>query len=281
MILKKIPLIGENKEEEHPRLSSGNYASLPVQTISASSVPDNTMDDKRIESLLKTVSATIELGRSVETQLQQQSEAIQRMEDSFNSNSSHRKKKSFFNFKLPSLSAIFSRANKEEPVHDNPLYSDSNSSSSNPLHFEDSNSAPKLSRHSPTEQKQSATPKSKKEPEKHVEAADAMKELIKKQEASGKWSVEDVFSCIGAKSADAIRGGFPNSLGVQINGQLEEIWATALAVAYLITKFADKQIQWELVVEKAKKWISRQSKLANVQVDWYKEAELFISTGGK
>jgi len=36
-----------------------------------------------------------------------------------------------------------------------------------------------------------------------------------------------------------------------------ELWTTLLAIAFLQTKFAHQQAEWELLVKKAQKWIKK------------------------
>jgi len=72
------------------------------------------------------------------------------------------------------------------------------------------------------------------------------------QQADGTWLLSDKFSKEIRIPLDVISKNCPVELAFKV-----ELWTTLLAIAFLKTKFAYQQAEWELLVEKAQKWIRR------------------------
>ncbi len=62
------------------------------------------------------------------------------------------------------------------------------------------------------------------------------------------------------------------------------LWATAVASAYLVARFADQKVNWELVVRKAHKFVARQAKTVGTAgaggpvIDWTQLAADFVAS---
>ncbi|KAL6040638.1 von Willebrand factor A domain-containing protein 5A [Balamuthia mandrillaris] len=108
-----------------------------------------------------------------------------------------------------------------------------------------------------------------------------MKQIIMKQKASGCWALKDVASLLGRIKADHIKKGVPSELENKADDAVLDLWATAIVVEYLTSKFADQKTNWDLVVKKAKKWILRQHKQLNIKpesLDWLAKASAFVQS---
>eukprot|EP01133_Synstelium_polycarpum_P016972 gene16972-20196_t len=81
-------------------------------------------------------------------------------------------------------------------------------------------------------------------------SGDLLMDLIRAQKANGSW----VASSITLTVAPA-----PSALDA-----LADVWTTLVVIAYLSKKFADKSAQWDLVVQKATKWVKSQLNKANI-----------------
>ena len=74
----------------------------------------------------------------------------------------------------------------------------------------------------------------KKEEEEVVEAAPAeMRAIIMKQKASGSWSLSDVASLLGSLSAEKIKKILSSLIQGDCSGDVENLWITAVVVAFL------------------------------------------------
>jgi hypothetical protein len=67
-----------------------------------------------------------------------------------------------------------------------------------------------------------------------------------------------------------------------VDKDVESLWATAVLAALLQTRFADQKTNWELVVQKAIKFINRQKKnvkltAATQEIDWLQLATAFLA----
>jgi len=102
-----------------------------------------------------------------------------------------------------------------------------------------------------------------------------MRELIMSQKASGSWQLNAVASL----SVDQIKKHL-SSLSVAINDDVLNVWMTAVVIAFLTTQFKDQQVNWDLVVDKARKWIKREEKRSGITVDWETEAIKFLQSNG-
>ncbi|XP_068682454.1 von Willebrand factor A domain-containing protein 5A-like isoform X1 [Montipora foliosa] len=80
--------------------------------------------------------------------------------------------------------------------------------------------------------------------------------LISLQKASGAWDLTDELVLLCGKSRDNLIKDCP----VEIAGDTAEgklLWATALALVLLMAKFLDQKDEWEMIAEKAKKWMKK------------------------
>jgi len=106
-----------------------------------------------------------------------------------------------------------------------------------------------------------------------------MREIITAQKASGNWVLQDLSKI----SKETIRLRIPsNIIGSTKNEEIEILWMTAIAIVYLMKVFKNQQVNWDLVVDKARKWIKKQEKKIgiNVPFDWEGEASKFLSSQG-
>ena len=80
--------------------------------------------------------------------------------------------------------------------------------------------------------------------------------LISLQKASGAWDLTDELVSLCGKSRDNLMKDCP----VEIAGDTAEgrlLWATALALVLLKAKFSNRRDEWEMIAEKAKKWMNK------------------------
>ncbi|XP_068682232.1 von Willebrand factor A domain-containing protein 5A-like [Montipora foliosa] len=80
--------------------------------------------------------------------------------------------------------------------------------------------------------------------------------LISLQKASGAWDLTDELVSLCGKSRDNLMKDCP----VEIAGDTAEgklLWATALALVLLKAKFSNQRDEWEMIAEKAKKWMNK------------------------
>jgi len=105
-----------------------------------------------------------------------------------------------------------------------------------------------------------------------------MKDLIMAQRANGSWNLRQIDSL----SVDSIRKSFPQSISMKVDEESLVLWMTAIVVTYLTTQFPSQNVNWDLVVEKARKWMKKEEKRlgASSPVDWESEATNFLSQNG-
>ena len=80
--------------------------------------------------------------------------------------------------------------------------------------------------------------------------------LISLQKASGAWDLTDELVSLCGKSRDNLMKECP----VEIAGDTAEgrlLWATSLALVLLKAKFSNQRDEWEMIAEKAKKWMNK------------------------
>jgi hypothetical protein len=89
---------------------------------------------------------------------------------------------------------------------------------------------------------------------------------------------------IPTASSATVRQELPLAV-VQVLGtvgveQAEALFLTVIVCAIFARKFKAEEVSWNLVVKKAKSWVSKESlKLfGNLDVDWEKQAVHFLST---
>ena len=80
--------------------------------------------------------------------------------------------------------------------------------------------------------------------------------LISLQKASGAWDLTDELVSLCGKSRDALIKDCPIEIAADTaEGRL--LWATALALVLLKAKFSNQKDEWEMIAEKAKKWMNK------------------------
>jgi len=110
-----------------------------------------------------------------------------------------------------------------------------------------------------------------------VEAAPSeMRAIIMKQKAGGNWALSEVASLLGSLSAEKIKKALSSIVKGSINADLENLWATAVVVAFLQVKFPRQRVNWELVVGKGQRWVAKQAKSLSVKADLLGEAMEFV-----
>jgi len=119
-----------------------------------------------------------------------------------------------------------------------------------------------------------------KDEEEVVEAAPAeMRSIIMKQKASGSWTLSDVGTLLGSFSAEKIKKALSSLVTGDTGGDVENLWVTAVVVAYLQVKWPRQKTNWELVVSKGTRWVGKQAKSVSVKpegLDFIAEAMKFV-----
>ena len=82
-----------------------------------------------------------------------------------------------------------------------------------------------------------------------VSKGSTLDELIALQTFSGYWNLNDKLLRVMNVTPQAAKN---------VSGVEDELWATALAVLFLETKLGDEKDSWEMVVDKARGWLSTQ-----------------------
>jgi len=82
-----------------------------------------------------------------------------------------------------------------------------------------------------------------------------MRAIIMEQKAAGFWLPRN----IGSIKQDEIKNTYPTSL-LKNDSDSMNIWFTAVVIVYLMNVFAGEKDNWNLVVEKARKWIRKEEK---------------------
>jgi len=106
-----------------------------------------------------------------------------------------------------------------------------------------------------------------------------MRTLILKQKASGSWLLADVSSLLGSLSAESIKKAISALVQGDVSADVEAVWVTAVVLAFLQYRFPRQKTNWDLVVKKGKRWISKQAKGLNVKpegLDLVAEATKFV-----
>ena len=80
--------------------------------------------------------------------------------------------------------------------------------------------------------------------------------VISLQKASGAWDLTDQLVALCTTSRVALIAGCPREIAVETaEGKL--LWTTALALVLLMGKFSDQKDEWEMIAEKATKWMKK------------------------
>jgi len=103
-------------------------------------------------------------------------------------------------------------------------------------------------------------------------------QIILTQKAVGCWETSDVCSLLSLSPSQLSEKNPSSDTSVpdEIKNQL---WATAVIIAYLNAKFAASKDLWELVESKAKQFLKKtQHKYNLTQLDFLSSAEIFVTT---
>ena len=128
--------------------------------------------------------------------------------------------------------------------------------------FDLSNAALDADEEERSEQKQEDVPKE-------------MKNIIMKQKASGEWSADDVDGLLGKITEEKMKAAMEKVLSGK-SGDVFGLWVTAVVMSYLKKVFKNQETNWSQVVKKAGRFIAKQKKGLNVDVDVVAEAEKFV-----
>jgi len=108
-----------------------------------------------------------------------------------------------------------------------------------------------------------------------------MRTIILKQKASGSWALGDVSSLLGSLSAESMKKAIAALIQGDVTAEVEAVWITAVVIAFLQIRFPGQKTNWDLVVKKAKRWVSKQSKVVNAKpegFDFVAEATKFVQS---
>jgi len=102
-----------------------------------------------------------------------------------------------------------------------------------------------------------ATPKSAPRPQApKVSTGDLLLDLIKLQKANGSWTTESITQFKFSSK--------PSSLA----SVSDDVWTTLVVIAKFMKSFSDKSSNWDLVAQKAAKWVKSQLNKANITVEY-------------
>ena len=59
---------------------------------------------------------------------------------------------------------------------------------------------------------------------------------------------------------------------------LLDVLVTSVVITFIQKKFADQQINWNLVVKKSQSWVTKESTKFNVNVDWSSVATRYLTS---
>jgi hypothetical protein len=94
-------------------------------------------------------------------------------------------------------------------------------------------------------------------------------------QASGGWTLADVGSLLGKLTAEKIKAAL-KTLVPSASDEVETLWVTSIVAAYLQHVWPRQRTNWDLVVQKAKRWVSKQAKSLAPSVDFEAEATKFV-----
>ena len=93
--------------------------------------------------------------------------------------------------------------------------------------------------------------------------ADPLQMLTLLQDANGSWELDDSF----AKAVQLPKASILAAQPADISGEsAASVWATAVAIAFLLKKCAEKRAAFSLLEKKAKKWMSKQDGVSSEKV---------------
>ena len=86
---------------------------------------------------------------------------------------------------------------------------------------------------------------------------DTFSVIVSQQKASGAWEMNSIIaSLLNQSVSDA---GLRSPMGQQLSEIQPSIWATCIVIAWLEAQCADLEDEWELLADKAKSWLQKQS----------------------
>ena len=98
--------------------------------------------------------------------------------------------------------------------------------------------------------------------------SDKLSALISLQQAEGLWKLDASLAGVLSKSLAELEGACP----VGCQGDVRQVWATVLALAYLEACLSGQREEWELVAMKAEFWLEGQSLPAGTTLQALREA---------
>ena len=98
--------------------------------------------------------------------------------------------------------------------------------------------------------------------------SDKLSALISLQQAEGLWKLDASLAGVLSKSMPELEGACP----VGCQGDVRQVWATVLALAYLEACLSGQREEWELVAMKAEFWLEGQSLPAGTTLQALREA---------
>ena len=99
-------------------------------------------------------------------------------------------------------------------------------------------------------------------------SSDKLSALISLQQAEGLWKLDASLAGVLSKSLSELEGACP----VGCQGNVRQVWATVLALAYLEACLSGQREEWELVAMKAEFWLEGQSLPAGTSLQALREA---------
>jgi hypothetical protein len=105
-------------------------------------------------------------------------------------------------------------------------------------------------------------------------ASDRMHELIVLQSADGSWELTPHLASIVGRDLAELRFAVDDLTGPR--EAILRVWATALAIAWLIENAIDVQDEWHLLADKGRRWIDNTTRVSPVHRTWIDEARNFL-----
>jgi len=114
----------------------------------------------------------------------------------------------------------------------------------------------------------------KKKEDVNVGPSQDLRELMLKQKATGAWNLSDVANLLKGLNEDKIKNALPKAAGT--SDAALALWVTAVVACFMQIKLKNQQNNWLQVVNKAKRFIAKQKKSVNGEIDWLAEAQKFV-----
>jgi Ca-activated chloride channel family protein len=105
-------------------------------------------------------------------------------------------------------------------------------------------------------------------------ASDRMHELIVLQSADGSWELTPHLASIVGRDLAELRFAVDDLTGPR--EAILRVWATALAIAWLIENAIGVQDEWHLLADKGRRWIDNTTRVSPVHRTWIDEARNFL-----